>query len=1252
MNTHKKQISRLRLTAFAIGGLVLSGSLAMAQAVRQDTPEATAPNAAPVPVTTQSVTPPPIDDDIIMLSPFQVDASRDKGYFAENTLAGSRMKTNISDLGAAISVVTKQQMEDTASLDINDVFRYEVNTEGSNTYTPIVGNARSASGFADTIGGNNAGNTGGTSTNATSNRMRGLSAPSMGINYYIALSQVPFDSYNTASVEINRGPNSFLFGMGNPSGMVNQSTAQALLNKNTAQVSLRIDDRGSNRASFNFNKSLIKDKLAVYGAFLYNDQQFERKPSYDMTRRQYGAITYRPFKGTVLRASIEGYNNDNRRPNFMTPRDFVSEWIKGGKPYYDAKNARFVKGDGTIVPYTTSVKSPNAEALVAYAQSVGGSGVIVERNSDGSLKSAKYNGIDLFTSNAITNPLSPMYIQGIAPWLPRPFQMIDGGQSVGFYEATADRQIPSWGTPMPAVVPSEADIWANPTWAAAYIQQYSRSAGGVDTTLKTYIDPGVSSSSIYDWSSINTLQMNFGNARNTNYNLELEQEIIPRLLHFAGGWFRQDYDSVANYTVAQLDSATLYVDTNRYLPTGDENPYFGQVFLEDIDPDTWGYGITSDQYRGQLAFTPDFTKNKGWTRWLGRHNILGLVSQQKTTSTTMRQRLMFTDAENRAKLRYLPNPDYDGGAWSYVDGHGSRLNRREDGRSIERLYYLSSPGDPGGKATHSAGAWNGATSYTGDIVGYNYDTSSWESYNMTLGLATHSATTKRSQTKLTSYAVGSTSYFWNDRIIATLGIRRDEYKARESNSGGSRVLTSAEKWVDGRLQTETWLENYGRWTELAGTTNTVGFVVKPFQGWNAIEKRATDNLFWEFIRDFGVSYNRANVFNAPSGNVNDFFGNPLPKATGVGKDYGVQFSLFNQKLFARVSWFNTTSENAYANPGNAMTRLSERTDLGSFRAWAERIVLLNKSDWDPTQYTTTDWVNHTRSMFASDAEFQAEVAKVWGMPYDYYSRVGTVSGTQDQEAKGMEMQMTYNPTSNWTMRLTVGKQKTTYNNVLKEFYAWYNHRNVNWEGARAADFLDANKQQYAVYRPLNASNDVVLTDFWNSSGYIPEYGPGNAYNYLNAKDYYNGVVLPEVSLATDLQGQMTPGQRKWRAAFVTNYTFTRGALKGFAVGGGERWESKAIIGYYGKASGVSGVQLDLSDTTRPIYDSANWYTDLWVSYTCKIFNDKVRMKLQLNVTDVFQDGELRVVKRDYHGRAIAYRIMDPRTFILSASFDF
>ena len=47
-----------------------------------------------------------------------------------------KLNSNLADLAASITVVTKQQLDDTGALDINDVFLYMANTEGAGTYTP------------------------------------------------------------------------------------------------------------------------------------------------------------------------------------------------------------------------------------------------------------------------------------------------------------------------------------------------------------------------------------------------------------------------------------------------------------------------------------------------------------------------------------------------------------------------------------------------------------------------------------------------------------------------------------------------------------------------------------------------------------------------------------------------------------------------------------------------------------------------------------------------------------------------------------------------------------------------------------------------------------------------------------------------------------------------------------------------------------------------------------------------------------
>jgi uncharacterized protein YfaS (alpha-2-macroglobulin family) len=52
-------------------------------------------------------------DEVVQLSPFAVSASAGRSYKAQQTMSGSRLKAEMSDAAASISVVTKQQLLDT-----------------------------------------------------------------------------------------------------------------------------------------------------------------------------------------------------------------------------------------------------------------------------------------------------------------------------------------------------------------------------------------------------------------------------------------------------------------------------------------------------------------------------------------------------------------------------------------------------------------------------------------------------------------------------------------------------------------------------------------------------------------------------------------------------------------------------------------------------------------------------------------------------------------------------------------------------------------------------------------------------------------------------------------------------------------------------------------------------------------------------------------------------------------------------------
>ncbi len=51
-----------------------------------------------------------LSEDVVKLSPFEVDAAP-TGYYAANTLAGTRLETGLRDVASAVSVVTKQKLE-------------------------------------------------------------------------------------------------------------------------------------------------------------------------------------------------------------------------------------------------------------------------------------------------------------------------------------------------------------------------------------------------------------------------------------------------------------------------------------------------------------------------------------------------------------------------------------------------------------------------------------------------------------------------------------------------------------------------------------------------------------------------------------------------------------------------------------------------------------------------------------------------------------------------------------------------------------------------------------------------------------------------------------------------------------------------------------------------------------------------------------------------------------------------------------
>ena len=77
----------------------------------------------------QTATPP--KSETIQLSPFEVLSEKDTGYRANGTLAGTRLRTDLKDVAASVSVITKDFMNDLGANNLAELLVYTTGTEVS-----------------------------------------------------------------------------------------------------------------------------------------------------------------------------------------------------------------------------------------------------------------------------------------------------------------------------------------------------------------------------------------------------------------------------------------------------------------------------------------------------------------------------------------------------------------------------------------------------------------------------------------------------------------------------------------------------------------------------------------------------------------------------------------------------------------------------------------------------------------------------------------------------------------------------------------------------------------------------------------------------------------------------------------------------------------------------------------------------------------------------------------------------------------
>lgn len=255
---------------------------------------------------------PTSEEQAIELNPFVVSSTTDTGYLASNTLAGSRMNTELRNVASVVSVFTPEFMADLAATSIQDLMEYGLNTQvdlGAGDFN----HQGDQNSVADGVG---------TQKNF---RVRGQES-SVSMEYFGQAG--PLDTYNLERAELSSGPNAILFGTGAAGGLLNMSIKRANVRRTSLENRLVLGSFNERRFTLDLNLPVLKDRAALRLQMLDGSEDTWQRPSGKDTRRGTMSILVRPFRRTELSASLEHGRIDQTKTSVAsTALDSMSAWL-------------------------------------------------------------------------------------------------------------------------------------------------------------------------------------------------------------------------------------------------------------------------------------------------------------------------------------------------------------------------------------------------------------------------------------------------------------------------------------------------------------------------------------------------------------------------------------------------------------------------------------------------------------------------------------------------------------------------------------------------------------------------------------------------------------------------------------------------------------------------------------------------------------------------------------------------------------
>ena len=765
---------------------------------------------------------------------------------------------------------------------------------------------------------------------------------------------------------------------------------------------------------------------------------------------------------------------------------------------------------------------------------------------------------------------------------------------------------------------------ATPTYR--YVQTgstYRRGATASGTPLILFQAPSITDKSIYDWTKLNFLAPNFGRDKGETYRAEIDQNVFNTRrnhLDVQVGIFREQIDRYDHSIFSRSDSGVpfLSVDVNEKRLDGTPNPNFLRPYMGGGAPAIKYTDETNTHQRASIAYQLDLREEHNWLQWLGRHavNLYGERRDILTTSLTSRD---------------LNVSNY---SWSSANDIGSIPLRGHTYRIYPR-YYLGGPVTEPGSIFDYAPANN-----------FNLGTVPLTWYTSARGKVEEKATIQEiiqsgnsKDREIRSLGAVWQGYFWKDRIVPTIGWRSD--RNREHSSRNLNANLNATTTIDPttHLHDLSWVHVFPNpWEEKHGQSRQQGIVFKA-------------------TRWLNLNYNQSDSFK-PETLAYNINGELLPNPTGKSKDYGFTLKLLDDRLVARVTRYRTEEKNS--RNGSITSAAVTRTlrlfyDPSSSNAIAGGVptnptgTLPNGSDPFDLEQAATQWFLWGNPVWTIDQARAAALTtylEPLGITGESIDRVRTLGASAFTDVNtvtstGTEVELTFNPTRTWRIKIAGAQQKAIDTELGTAVNDYINSR------------LDAVKKIVVPTNSQTTANGTAGKTWWDISPTNP-----NATGTSTPAGFYVANVKSVIGLATANAGKPRAQTREYSANLTTNYSFREWAdirwLKTASIGGSMQWASKAAVGYYGAAPSTDpaykGAVIDY-DPNRPIYDKPRANVDLWASSGLKLWHGRVQCLLQLNVRNAFESGRLQPISYNPDGTAWNYRIVDPRQFVLTATFN-